>query len=408
MEMTRERVAVVLSGAAARGAFQAGALATMVPALEAQGHVVKVFIGTSAGAINASLWSSFAHLGAEEAGESLLAVWRAMGQDDVFTHPLHSLPRVGWDLLRSSLHLGRGIDSLLDTGPLAETARAHLLEEQLAENVRSGVIEAIGVVATRMPPSTAQAGVSSGRSVVFMDTLLPSENVADPARAVDLAAGPVRHEQVLASAAIPTAFPAVWVPDPISVQGWYNDGGVRLNTPLRPAIALGVDRLVVIAANSTSYGSAPPPSPDDEPQPDVTDAAAQMMHAMLADQMTEDLNALTTRNHLATEATAAGTTVTRIDGTPYRTIRYLTVSPEPGSLARVVDEVLGRKLKATPWQWWEDSGNLLLAQLMRTIGDGPGRAELLSYLAFDETYFAEQVVLGQAAAEAALGNGWQV
>ena len=406
--MATQRIAVVLSGAAARGAFQAGALATMVPAMEAQGHAVKVFVGTSAGAINASLWSSFAHLGSEQAGEALLSVWRAMGQDDVFTHPLHSLPRVGWDLLRSSLHLGGGIDALLDTTPLSETARQHLLEEQLAANVRNGVIDAVGVVATRMPPSTVPAGISSGRSVVFMDTLLPTERVADPTRAVDLAAGPVRHEHVLASAAIPAAFPAEWVPEPASVQGWYNDGGVRLNTPLRPAIALGADRLIVIAANSTEYGSALPPSPDDEPQPDLTDACAQMMHAMLADQMTEDLNALTTRNHLATEATAAGTTATHPDGTPYRTIPYLTVSPEPGQLAGVVDDVLGRKLTAKPWQWWEDSGNLLMAQLMRTIGDGPGRAELLSYLTFDETYFAEQVILGQAAAEAAVGNGWQV
>lgn len=404
--MATERVAVVLSGAAARGAFQAGALATMVPALEAQGHEVKIFVGTSAGAINAALWSSFAHLGAEEAGESLLAVWRSMGQDDVFTHPLLSLPRVGWDLLRSSLHLGGGIDALLDTTPLTETARQHLMEEQLADNVRNGVIDAVGVVGTRMPPSRAPDGVSSGRSVVFMDTRLASENVADPTRAVDLAAGEVKIEHVMASAAIPMAFPAVLVPEPASVQGWYNDGGVRLNTPLRPGIALGADRLLVIAANSTRYGSAPPPPPDDEPQPDVTDAAAQMMHAMLADQMTEDLNALRTRNHLSEEASAAGTTATRADGSAYRTIPYLTVSPEPGQLAGVVDEVLGGKLTAKPWQLWADSGNLLVAQLMRTIGDGPGRAELLSYLAFDETYFAEQVILGQAAAEAAVRDGW--
>jgi NTE family protein len=406
--MATENVAVVLSGAAARGAFQAGALAYVVPTLEAQGHTVKVFIGTSAGAINAALWSSFAHLGSEQAGEALLKVWQSMGQDDVFTHPFLSLPRVGWDLLRSSLHLGGGIDALLDTEPLAETARQHLLEEQLAANVSNGVIDAVGVVGTRMPRTSSPDGVSSGRSVVFMDTLLPSDNVADPTRAVDLAAGEVKIEHVMASAAIPMAFPAVWVPEPASVQGWYNDGGVRLNTPLRPGIALGADRLVVIAANSTRYGAAPPPAPDDEPQPDVTDAAAQMMHAMLADQMTEDLNALRTRNHLAEEASAAGTTATRTDGTAYRTIPYLSVSPEPGQLAGVVDEVLGDKWTAKPWQLWADSGNLLVAQLMRTIGDGPGRAELLSYLAFDETYFSEQVVLGRAAAKAAIGNGWQV
>jgi len=41
---------------------------------------------------------------------------------------------------------------------------------------------------------------------------------------------------VLASSAIPVAFPPVQVSDPGPAAGWYVDGGVRLNRPLHPAV----------------------------------------------------------------------------------------------------------------------------------------------------------------------------
>ena len=53
----------------------------------------------------------------------------------------------------------------------------------------------------------------------------------------------IKAEHALASAAIPLLFPGV------RVGGAYDcDGGLRLNTPLSPALRLGADRLLVIAA----------------------------------------------------------------------------------------------------------------------------------------------------------------
>ena len=74
--MTTQAVAVVLSGAGARGAFQAGALAELMPALEREGLAPTIWLGTSAGSINTVLWGSAAHLGAEAAAEEMLGVWR--------------------------------------------------------------------------------------------------------------------------------------------------------------------------------------------------------------------------------------------------------------------------------------------------------------------------------------------
>lgn len=393
----------MLTGAAARGAFQAGALATLLPALARDGLSPSVVVGTSAGAINAALWASTAHLPVADAAASLLSVWRDTNSDDIFTHPLLSLPATVWNLARSTVGLGGGVDSVLDTSRLVDTAREALDVDRMARNVADGVVEAVGVVATRMPSLAAPAAISSGRSVVFLDTRLDASAVDDPSRAVDLALTQVDVEHVIASSAIPMAFPAVRVDQPDDVRGWYSDGGTRLNAPLRPAVQLGADRLVVVAAHAVEYGPAPAPEPTHASRPDVADAAAHVLHAVLADRMVEDLADLRWKNAMCR---ATDEPLPDRCGRPMRPVPYLAVAPRPGQLAEVAEEVLAEKYGRWPWRWLDDSGTWLLGRLLRSVGDGPGRAELLSYLAFEQEYFAEQIALGAAAAEKALAQGW--
>ena len=400
-----ERVAIVLTGAAARGAFQAGALATLLPALRAQGLTPTVAIGTSAGAINASLWASLAHLPVQQTVDGLLDVWRETDSDDIFTHPILSLPATAWDAVRSSLGLGGGVESLLDTSGLVATARESLDAEQIAANVEQGVVQAVGVAATRMPSTAEPATISSGRSVVFLDTRLDASAVDDPQRAVDLAQTVVDADHVIASSAIPMAFPAVWLDDPSAFRGWYSDGGIRLNAPLRPAVQLGADRLVVVAAHAVTYGHAPGPEPVGAPQPDVADSAAHVLHSVLADRMVEDLADLRWKNAMCQ---ASDQPLPDRCGRPMRPVPFMAVAPAPGQLADVADAVLAEKYGTWPWRWLDDSGTWLLGRVLRSLGDGPGRAELLSYLAFEQEYFAAQIVLGAEAAEAALARGWEL
>ncbi len=44
---------------------------------------------------------------------------------------------------------------------------------------------------------------------------------------------------------------------------------------------------------------------------------------------------------------------------------------------------------------------------MRGAGDAVGRRELLSYLFFDEDYFAESIELGRTVAAEAYARGWE-
>ncbi|HET6561463.1 MAG TPA: patatin-like phospholipase family protein, partial [Marmoricola sp.] len=401
-----EKVAVVLSGAAARGAFQAGALAALVPALEREGLRPTVWLGTSAGSINSAVWGSLAHLDVTSAAERTVELWQEMGHDDVYRPLPVSLPRTGLEYAAGALlGVGPGTISLLDTSPLRRTAHERLDADSLHRNITEGRLDAVGVVATRMP-SEADAvvvGAASGRSVIFLDEHRRSGYAGDPDRALDVHRGPIVADHVLASSAIPVAFPAVRVDRPAPATGWYVDGGVRLNTPLHPAVGLGATKVVVVSATSTTYAASPPPALDVE-RPDVADAAAQVMHAVLADRTTEDLRALRRTNRLVAQAGAAGRVLTRSSGEPYRAVEVMTVSPPVGEMARLAAETYARRTQGLGRLTELD--NWLLGRALRGAGDGVGRRELLSYLLFDEEYFAAGIELGRRTAEATLAMGW--
>src|SRR3954452_6179122 len=81
--MEAAAIAVELPGGGARGAYEAGALSGLLPALEALGERIAIACGTSVGAINVALLASVAHLPAGEQAERVLATLRAMREDDV-------------------------------------------------------------------------------------------------------------------------------------------------------------------------------------------------------------------------------------------------------------------------------------------------------------------------------------
>lgn len=215
-------IGVVLAGAGARGAYEAGALATLLPVLEANGRRPRIFIGTSAGAINAVLFASLAHLPAPEAAEKALALWRQVSREDV-------LNSVVWSSLEAvSRYLGQlpglpvNLTILLDPSPLYRTLDRLINWAQLHENVRHPQCLK-GVSATTTDCAT-------GRTKVFLECNgthpLPP---ADDHRAIDYMRAKLDSSHLIASAAIPLIFPPALITTPPESCGWYLDGGVRLN-----------------------------------------------------------------------------------------------------------------------------------------------------------------------------------
>jgi NTE family protein len=383
----RKRVGVVLAGAGARGAYEAGVLSIVLPAMAEAGVRPELYVGTSAGAINAALFTATAHLPAEEQAASVLETWRGISSGDVYRSFLRTGPITLAQWATQLLGMpGHRLVGLLDTAPLHETADRLLDWDRLRSNVDGG-LASIAVVTT---------AAASDRTVVFVDRpgagALPKTDVG---RAIDYVAAQVSAEHVLASAAIPVAFPPVRVTAPTSAAGWYFDGGVRLNTPLKPALALGAEALVVVATHPSSHPEGPlAVDASAEPPPDVDDVLVRVMDAALVDRMVEDVHTLARTNELV----ASGGR--RRGRRRLTVVPYLFVGPlERRTLGEVAARCYDDRYRGVrgALRMAREIDQRLLGRFLG--GDGDRRGDLLSYLQFENGFMSAAIDLGRADAD---------
>jgi NTE family protein len=380
-------VGLVLPGGGARGAYEAGALSVLMPALQERGERVEVFCGTSVGAINVATLAASAHLPADEQAGGLAQTWASMRKGDVIA-PLIG-PSSGLALLRlagEALQLpGLRMAALLDPAPLSASLERWIDWDALHANVRGGVVQAISVIAT----SLRRAG-----PVAFVHTARPTPRSERDVRYVRVR---LRGEHVRASAAIPLLFPPVEVTRPRAAAGHYIDGGTRLNAPIAPALALGADRIIVIGLEPLTSVA---PARHEPGPPSLADVGANVLDGLLVDRVIEDLRRMTAINSFFVEDASGGPSpaarayrVAR-GRAPYKRIAYALISPERrGALGDLAEEVFRQRYGG--WRGLRSPDFLLLARL---LGGGRARArgELLSFLLFDETYVAELLAAGRA------------
>jgi NTE family protein len=383
------RIALVLSGGGARAAYAAGLLRTIMrqlgPRLGPAIHF-DVITGTSAGAINGAFIASLAD-DLPTAAEKLWEHWHQLTINQVYRFGAKQLWRVPRSILSDASGHPQGEVALADVNPLRRMLKDSIDWGRLRRCVRQGHLEAFSVTATELATS---------RSVVFLDGPPPDHPMlagANPFYRPRLAR--IGPEHVLASAAIPLLFP------PVKVGGrHYLDGGLGMNTPLRPALRLGADKVLVLSlrydrtsaegeAIAQQYGGA---------SPTWAQVVGKTMSAVLLDRVSHDVVRLERHNRLIAWGQdqygpdfgdRLDTFMSDQRGVPYRTIRPLLLSPSE-DIGRIASHVTSDK------RFGEGADDLTLRALRFLSGaNESGENDAMSYLLFDPVFVRQLLALGE-------------
>ena len=363
-------LALVLSGGGARAAYQVGMLRYLRRAFpDFRFHIVT---GTSAGAINAVYLASHRD-GMAAAAEGLSRLWSGLTFEQVFRVDVGALSkstlRWGARLLSGGSTLAPRSKSLLDTSPLRRllssvmtTVSGELIG--IGENVDEGRLQALAL--TTLNYATGQTVTwIQGRDI---------ETWERPHRRSAKARLGVEH--VMASAALPILFPAIRLG-----SAWYGDGGIRLLTPLAPAIHLGADRILAVSTRyKRSFTEADRPVVRGYPPP--AQVIGTVLNAIFLDVVEQDAANLQRINRLL-ERMAPGR-----EAMGLRPIDMLILQPSEdlGKIAADLQYELPRTL----------------GFLTRGLGSHETTsADLLSLLLFHPEYLRRLMDIGERDAEAA-------
>ena len=359
-------LALVLTGGGARGAYQAGVLRGL--ARHFPGLSFPILAGVSAGAINASFLA--AHPGTlAEATEELYGIWSRLEVDDIFRIDTISLARHFTRWASRLVSGGMGLPEvrgLVDTSPLHDTIRhaSPTVDGELIgiqRNLERGTLKALALTALNYTTEQTVTWVQTQE----MRTWSQPRHRSLPAR--------ITTEHVMASAALPLFFPAVRLGD-----DWYGDGGIRLSTPLVPALRLGATRILAISPHhEPTQEEADRPKNHGYPTP--AQILSQLMDAIFLDILDEDVRRLESINKLVTRLPG------EVESSP-RDVAIQTVRPS---------QALGRIASA-----YEPCLPMSFRYLTRSLGTREtDSSDLLSFLMFQPDFLQRLLKMGEEDAE---------
>jgi NTE family protein len=186
----------------------------------------------------------------------------------------------------------------------------------------------------------------------------------------------------------------------VRIDGTYDtDGGLRLNTPLSPALRLGANRVLVIALRegATVGAEADRESHRIDHYGNPLFLFGKVLNALLLDHVDADLDRMRLLNDvLRRVAQQAGSavldrvneTVVADRGQPFKIVDDLVLRPSE-DLGVVAGEVARSERSGK-------GGGMALNLVLRALGFGEDafEADFLSYLFFDNAYTSRLLSLG--------------
>lgn len=363
------KVGLVLSGGGARAAYQVGAVRALAEIVRSTACPFSVLCGLSAGAISSAALAS----GADDfalAVERLTSTWLSLTPEAVYRTNPSTLTGLGarWirDLTTGGALGGSRVNYLLDTAPLRALLASRIAFPRIREHIAAGTLDGLAVSATNY---------LTGTTVTFYDA---APDVRPWARYDRVALRePVRVDHVMASAAIPIFFP------PVPLNGTlFGDGGIRMTTPISPAIHMGAEKILAVGIR---YSRSPEQALalNIEGRTDsvsVAQIGGVLLNALFLDSLDNDLERLQRINRTLGYIPAAARTGMR---DALRPIPALSLRPSC-DLGRLAAEQYDRFPR-------------MLRHLLRGIGATADSGwDLLSYLAFQPTYLRTLIDLGHA------------
>ncbi len=389
----RPRLALVLSGGGARGAYEAGVLRYIREDLAGDlgGQVqFDIVAGTSVGGIHACFVAGTSDIPAQQ-GKLLADRWQDLVLEEVVEFGVKDFMKVPGTLLGSG-HIEEAepgqkrLGGVVNTRQLERIVRRLVPWGRISRNCAQGSFESLSVTTT---------DIGSGKSVIFVESRNPLPRWShDPfVRAQAVTMGP---EHALASAAIPILFPAIAIG-----ERFYCDGGLRQNTPLSPALRLGADKVLVVGLRHKPEQLDVPE--ESMPFPGAAFLAGKVLNAFLLDHIDYDLDRLRRFNALIESAAASSDeehkrrldeVVTRSRGAPYRVVGEYMIRPslDLGAIA-------GDIARAGRFKGQGGGAGIRLLRRMASAR-GASEADLLSYILFDGVYASELVRIGYEDARA--------
>lgn len=350
---------LVLAGGAARGAYEAGVLRylfTELPRRLGTTPWPDVVAGTSVGALNGAFVA-----GRDAAGLRWLSqLYQQLEIPDIYGVSYGDLFRTLRGALRDEPF------AFANPEPLRRMVIRSFPRHQIRRAVsEDGVVWIVGATDLR-----------TGNHVLFLDSRQPPR--WRPRPGVELVHTEIRSMHALASAALPLLFPPIPVGQRLLV-----DGGLRMNTPLRPVIRAGADRVIVVSVKRRSHDQARPVQ-----VPSLQFLVGKTLNAMLLDPIEQDLfdaEEINTFIDWGCSRYGPGFADQIHQDLGLKKLEVLFIAPsiDVGALA---EEIFRRSPPRVGGA---------VGTLMQRIASGEGAdADLLSYVFFDRAYTGELEALG--------------